>query len=1036
MVPEGAWYATDFYPRSLKAWITLRGRLDSPALQHVVSNILSGCLAMQKSRGYSHGNLKASNLFLVGKPQALRTTPIHLADACAAELFQRPQSKGAPSGAPEKDTAEAVELQDLRSTGELILQLVEGRLISSGYDYNYPIARSAPWDNLGKDGERWREICNQLLDPQLSLDKINLAMLETRIRETSRPNPVVANLRAILAATGAVVLIAVGVFLGVREKVPKILAQPQNTTIEVRSNLTLTATAAGRKLKYQWWKDGNGIASMAGPTLEIASVQTNDSGAYYLVVSNWAGAITSRVVQVMVATTLLKVSPHNQSRSYGEQNPPLTGDVAGLRAGDDIAISYRSPAQVNSPVGAYDIIPVFMDPGGNLRNYLVSTNPAKLTVVTAPLTVRAHDAKRGYGDPDPPLNGETQGLIPGDNISVTYSSSAKTDSPAGNYDIMPVFNDPDGRLQNYALILTKGILAIGRAPLTVTVHDQQRVYGDSDPVLNGDVVGVRLNDNLTASYHSAAGSNSPVGDYNILPAFNDPAGKLRNYNVTTNKGTLTVRRAPLIVTVHSPERVYGENNPPLTGEITGLRAGDDITASYNTKARNDTVVGVYDIFPEFKDAGRRLNNYNVSTNQGRLTINNAPLKVVAHDAKRVYGDNNPNMTGDLSGQRPGDNISASFDTPARSNSVVGVYDITPLINDPDRRLYNYTITTNTGTLTVTQASLTVSAHDNKRSYGENNPSLTGDVVGLRAGDEVTAVFETLARNDTPVGAYDIFPMFVDSGSRLRNYNIVTNKGALKITLTRLSVAANNSTRPYGENNPPFIGEVGGLRPGDGIKVAFDTAARSDTVIGTYDIIPLLKDPANRLHNYDVVTNRGTLTITTARLTVLIHDQKRPYGKNNPDFTGEVKGLRTGVKSLFGTPVRGDDVAVSYRVSADASSPAGNYKIIPIFNDPDNKLDNYNIVTNLGTLMIGTARLTVTAKDQKRAQGEKNPPLTGDVSGLRPGDNIAVAFVTTADDASAAGNYPIVPVFEDPANKLSNYTVITNKGSLTITSSHR
>lgn len=174
----GAWYVTDFYPRnSLKAWIAKRGSVDSAGLRQVVHGVVGGCLTLVRSRGYSHGNLKPSNVFLSGKPQPLRNTPLHLADAYPAAPLQLARLRATDKRTVGELLGQVMEVQDLRALGELLLQLVEGRLVTSAYDYNYPVAASTAWENLGRDGERWRELCNQLLDPQLSLDKVNLESL-------------------------------------------------------------------------------------------------------------------------------------------------------------------------------------------------------------------------------------------------------------------------------------------------------------------------------------------------------------------------------------------------------------------------------------------------------------------------------------------------------------------------------------------------------------------------------------------------------------------------------------------------------------------------------------------------------------------------------------------------------------------------------------------------------------------------------------------------------------------------------------------
>jgi hypothetical protein len=210
IAPEGAWYATDFYPgRSLRAWITNRGNVDTEGLKQVVYCCVVGCLALKRSRGYSHGNLKSTNVFLVGSPKPLRKRPLHLGDPYPASASHLANLDAEDRAAVTELLAQTAEVQDLRAIGELILQLVEGRVVANAYDYNYPIDRSRHWDNLGKDGETWRALCNQLLDPHLAPETISLEELQKRFA----PNPMAERLPLILGvAAGVAVVSALGFF--------------------------------------------------------------------------------------------------------------------------------------------------------------------------------------------------------------------------------------------------------------------------------------------------------------------------------------------------------------------------------------------------------------------------------------------------------------------------------------------------------------------------------------------------------------------------------------------------------------------------------------------------------------------------------------------------------------------------------------------------------------------------------------------------------------------------------------------------------
>src|SRR5208337_2717502 len=76
----------------------------------------------------------------------------------------------------------------------------------------------------------------------------------------------------------------------------------------------------------------------------------------------------------------------------------------------------------------------------------------------------------------------------------------------------------------------------------------------------------------------------------------------------------------LVVTAANQWRTYGAANPALTGTVTGLQNGDDITATFGTSATPGSPVGTYAIVPSLSDPDGELTNYNVTINNGTLTI--------------------------------------------------------------------------------------------------------------------------------------------------------------------------------------------------------------------------------------------------------------------------------------------------------------------------------------------------------------------------------------------------------------------------------
>ncbi|HTR41438.1 MAG TPA: immunoglobulin domain-containing protein, partial [Pseudomonadales bacterium] len=79
----------------------------------------------------------------------------------------------------------------------------------------------------------------------------------------------------------------------------KILAQPANQIVVQGSNTTLSVTATGVPLIYQWYfnggklSDSGNISGSSTSTLTITNVQPNNVGSYYVVVTNSINAVSS-----------------------------------------------------------------------------------------------------------------------------------------------------------------------------------------------------------------------------------------------------------------------------------------------------------------------------------------------------------------------------------------------------------------------------------------------------------------------------------------------------------------------------------------------------------------------------------------------------------------------------------------------------------------------------------------------------------------------------------------------------------------------
>jgi hypothetical protein len=334
---------------------------------------------------------------------------------------------------------------------------------------------------------------------------------------------------------------------------------------------------------------------------------------------------TNDVFEIVIGKAPLTATADNKSRTYAEPNPSLTFGYSGFVLGEDAAVLDTPPvagttAANGSPVGPY---PITLS-GGADDHYEFGYVSGTLTITPSPLTVTADSTNRVYGTRNPALTGALVGVVTGDAITATFSTSADTNSAPGPYPITPSLTDPDNKLGNYAVTTNAGTLTVEAAPLTVTANDTNRLYGAINPVLTGSIAGLVNGDIITATFSASADTNSPLGTYPITPALVDPDTKLGNYTVTTNAGTLTVTTAPLTVTANDTNRLYGTVNPDFTGSLLGLVNGDNITATFTTTATIDSPPGTYPITPLLTDTDNKLGNYAVTTNAGTLTVTSPP----------------------------------------------------------------------------------------------------------------------------------------------------------------------------------------------------------------------------------------------------------------------------------------------------------------------------------------------------------------------------------------------------------------------------
>jgi len=82
---------------------------------------------------------------------------------------------------------------------------------------------------------------------------------------------------------------------------PGITTQPADQAVGVGMTASFTILATGTNLSYQWRREGMDVAGATNANLTVTNVQFTNAGAYTVLVTNLADAVTSRVAQLSVA---------------------------------------------------------------------------------------------------------------------------------------------------------------------------------------------------------------------------------------------------------------------------------------------------------------------------------------------------------------------------------------------------------------------------------------------------------------------------------------------------------------------------------------------------------------------------------------------------------------------------------------------------------------------------------------------------------------------------------------------------------------
>lgn len=244
-------------------------------------------------------------------------------------------------------------------------------------------------------------------------------------------------------------------------------------------------------------------------------------------------------------------------------------------------------------------------------------------------------------------------------------------------------------------------------------------------------------------------------------------------------------------------------------------------------------------------------NYGSVNGSVNVTVIKALLTVTANDASRPYGAVNPVFTASYTGFVNGDTgavISGnpSLTTTAAGTSAIGGYIITAAPGSLSTANYSFAFVN--GTLTITPATLTITANNRSKIYGQTLTLGTTAFTstGLQNGETVNSVTLTsagaVASATAALSPYAIVPSGAAGTFSASNYNIAYINGSLVVdkASTSLVITAPNNVKA----GTPFL-------------VTARITPQIAGTVATGSVVVTANDPSNTTCTVPLGNNTGT-----------------------------------------------------------------------------------------------------------------------------------------------------------------------------------
>ncbi len=318
--------------------------------------------------------------------------------------------------------------------------------------------------------------------------------------------------------------------------------------------------------------------------------------------------------------------------------------------------------------------------------------------------------------------------------------------------------------------------------LTITVEDEEKIYGQEDPEYNVSYTG----------FIDGKDKNILNGELDISRELGEEVGMYlisaqgltnNNYDISYASGELDITPKDLLVTVNDEAKIYGEEDPEYSviyNEFIEGENEDDLVGRLVFERESNENVGSYQV----SASGLVSDNYNITYLNGSLGITKRDLSITAIASDILYGDQSPSVDLEYNGfifeedESVLDNTSFVLGTTYTQGDNVGSYQTTIELGEASDNNYTFG-PLNSSDFDIQKKDLEISVPDYYKYINHSDPEFEIEVTGLIPQDTVANLSGDLLieREEGEVsGTYII----TASGLSSDNYNISFVDGNLII----------------------------------------------------------------------------------------------------------------------------------------------------------------------------------------------------------------------------------------------------------------